>query len=959
MKRTLKLIGLYLLLLTFINEETNAQMVMSRQAKTLTTSNGENFYAYEYRPQGYNPTGNIMHPLIIFLHGIGERSDNINDLPKLENLGLPLVIKDGSTMAFNWNGNTESFVVMAPMSRASSSINNLSRWNTEYIQATIDYAINNLKVDTNRIYLTGLSYGGGGTLNYISVNTSFIRRIAAAAPVSSPAHFNSNGPTYVKNANLPLWAFVGALDDLTPPIHSENVVNGINSLNPAVRARLSIIANGAHDWKTYNAVYYHLNQPNGVYENPISLYEWFLGQNKSLPANILPVANAGPTQNISTIPGNATLDGSGSSDADGIVRYLWRQISGPKTITISNTYTSSTTAAAAHKTKNISGLTIAGTYQFELTVVDARAGISKSVVSINVTTPTNGKAVTFNAIGGRIIAGNVAQFKNATAFTVEAYFKYDGTATDWTNAEAGIFRNYVSNTDRIRLYVQKATNSIHFTLANGTDVKGYTAANAVSPDTWYHVAAVFDGTQTGNADRMKIYINGVQQTLSFTGTIPAITSGSTPVCHFGGDPSASLLLAIDEVRVWSTALTSSTINSWKNKLLGNCHPNANSLFLYWPLDDDTNPSYAAAGLGTSYPSPIFYNSYIQSPLGLDPIPCPVDLGKAVTFNAIGGRIIAGNVAQFKNATAFTVEAYFKYDGTATDWTNAEAGIFRNYVSNTDRIRLYVQKATNSVHFTLANGTDVKGYTAANVVSPDTWYHVAAVFDGTQTGNTDRMKIYINGVQQTLSFTGAIPAITSGSTPVCHFGGDPSASLLLAIDEVRVWGTALTSSTINSWKNKLLGNCHPNANSLFLYWPLDDDTNPSYAAAALGTSYPSPIFYHNYIQSSLATAASGCNQASLALAEYPGKITNNKFFISKIYPNPTEGFLSLDINTSIPAVTTVTVTDMSGRRVYQKTTQLNQGSTREALNLTALPAGTYILDIINNKGLRTTHKILKR
>lgn len=58
----------------------------------------------------------------------------------------------------------------------------------------------------------------------------------------------------------------------------------------------------------------------------------------------------------------------------------------------------------------------------------------------------------------------------------------------------------------------------------GVDVSNYgtIAMNAVSG---YMVGIfVFDGTLSGNANRLKLYINGVQKTLSFTGTIPAVTT---------------------------------------------------------------------------------------------------------------------------------------------------------------------------------------------------------------------------------------------------------------------------------------------------------------------------------------------------------------------------------------------------------------------------------------------------
>jgi hypothetical protein len=57
---------------------------------------------------------------------------------------------------------------------------------------------------------------------------------------------------------------------------------------------------------------------------------------------------------------------------------------------------------------------------------------------------------------------------------------------------------------------------------NGPDY-GYTSDGSVPLGGWVHVVAVFDGTQTGNSNRMKVYINGVQKTLTFGGTIPAVT----------------------------------------------------------------------------------------------------------------------------------------------------------------------------------------------------------------------------------------------------------------------------------------------------------------------------------------------------------------------------------------------------------------------------------------------------
>ncbi|WP_162915501.1 T9SS type A sorting domain-containing protein [Paraflavitalea soli] len=751
-----------------------------------------------------------------------------------------------------------------------------------------------------------------------------------------------------------MWGFHAA-DDPTPSgsyTVTENSINGVNALNPQVKALLTIWPTGGHTiWgRVYDIDVY----PYG-YDGIVNIYEWFLGQNNDSLPNVLPVARAGNDTTIASSSGFAHLNGSASTDADGtIVRYVWRKISGPSGGTIANPFGSASSTT-------VSGLTTVGVYKYQLNVVDHRAAIARDTLTITVidTAVGYGKAVTFTSTGARIIAGNVVEFKNAAAFTIEAQFKYDSTITDWSNAEATIFRNQITSTDRIKLHVDKSTKSVHFTVANGSDVKGYTGSNVVSHDSWYHVAAVFDGAQTGDSNRLKIYINGIKQPLYFTGSIPAITSGSTPSCIFGGEPSASRLTMIDEVRVWDTVVAVGTINSWKGKLLDSCHFNFNHLALYWPLNNDANPASAAAGIGTIYSSPIFYGNYVSSTLIFDTIPCPVYSGKAVTFTSTGARIIAGNVVEFKNAAAFTIEAQFKYDSTITDWSNAEATIFRNQITSTDRIKLHVDKSTKSVHFTVANGSDVKGYTGSNVVSHDSWYHVAAVFDGAQTGDSNRLKIYINGIKQPLYFTGSIPAITSGSTPSCIFGGEPSASRLTVIDEVRVWDTVVAVGTINYWKDKLLDSCHFNFNHLALYWPLNNDANPASAAAGIGTIYSSPIFYGNYVGSNQAIVTNGCIGARMALLPPLSKIAESKPYTGKLYPNPTDGIVQIELHTPVLTSVTVNVIDMFGKYLYSDKRQLVIGNNRISLNIAPLPAGTYVIEVGDGKVIREKYRVLKR
>jgi hypothetical protein len=77
--------------------------------------------------------------------------------------------------------------------------------------------------------------------------------------------------------------------------------------------------------------------------------------------------------------------------------------------------------------------------------------------------------------------------------------------------------------------------ALHFGYRNSTDIffrvgtggAGADGEFAHSDTLWHTLTGVFDGTQTGNAARLKIYLDGEPQTLSFTGTIPAVTPTST------------------------------------------------------------------------------------------------------------------------------------------------------------------------------------------------------------------------------------------------------------------------------------------------------------------------------------------------------------------------------------------------------------------------------------------------
>lgn len=338
--------------------------------KSLTTSNGNFIGFLEYKPSNYSPSSSTKYPLIIFLHGVGERGNGTTELYKVKSQALPRYINYGHKMTFTWNGKTETFLVLSPqLSKTYGS------WQTFYVAEMIKYAKANLNIDTNRIILTGLSLGGGGVWNYASASPAFASQLAAIAPICGICQM-SNGAT-IANANLPVWS-EHATDDPTVSVNCTlNANKAINAANPKVKPLEFIYPTGGHViWNRSYDTTYTWHEPN--------IYEWFLGQNKSLAPNQLPVARAGSDINTDLSLATASLNGGASTDSDGkIAKYSWRQVSGPVTTSMTSSKSAST---------SVSGLNTTGTYSYELTVVDNRTGWHKDTVIINVAIAAVNKA---------------------------------------------------------------------------------------------------------------------------------------------------------------------------------------------------------------------------------------------------------------------------------------------------------------------------------------------------------------------------------------------------------------------------------------------------------------------------------------------------------------------------------------------------------------------------------------
>lgn len=192
-----------------------------------------------YLPQDYD-TIDKKWPLMLFLHGAGERGNDLN-LVKVH--GPPELIAQGEHFPF---------IIVSPQCPKNQW------WSIEFLDVLLNEVVSNYHVDESRIYVTGLSMGGFGSW---ALALEYPDRFAAIAPICGGGNPENLKPI----AHLPIWVFHGAKDKTIPLERSQVMVDALKSLGGNVK--FTIYPDAAHDsWtETYN--------------NP-ELYQWFLQHHK-------------------------------------------------------------------------------------------------------------------------------------------------------------------------------------------------------------------------------------------------------------------------------------------------------------------------------------------------------------------------------------------------------------------------------------------------------------------------------------------------------------------------------------------------------------------------------------------------------------------------------------------------------------------------------------------------------
>jgi len=206
------------------------------------------YHYLPYMPKDYNADTLKKWPLIIYLHG---GSDRGTDLNKLYASGIPDQI---------YRGREFPFIIISP--QCPEHI----RWSTDdwfenfYKEVTAKY-----RIDTNRVYLTGLSLGGSGTW-YLAVK--YPDKFAAIAPMSGfTSHMDYIDENIDRLVDMPIWAFHGKIDNVVPFEETERMINKLKGKNKDLKFSIEPEVGHWIHWLVY---------PNQ------ELYDWFLKRDNRL-----------------------------------------------------------------------------------------------------------------------------------------------------------------------------------------------------------------------------------------------------------------------------------------------------------------------------------------------------------------------------------------------------------------------------------------------------------------------------------------------------------------------------------------------------------------------------------------------------------------------------------------------------------------------------------------------------
>ncbi len=437
-------------------------------------------------------------------------------------------------------------------------------------------------------------------------------------------------------------------------------------------------------------------------------------------------------------------------------------------------------------------------------------------------------------------------------FTVETWFKVNSFSSSYQMLVAqngnGLPWLYVPGTNKLRSFLGSRNLNGVTTLSEGV---------------WYHAAITYNGTT------LSLYLNGE---LESSGTRSMKSSMGDLLLGTNKNLSMYLDGEMDEVRIWSTALSQSEIQANLYQMLTGTET---GLLAYYSFEDSNNTSItdftSNAYTGTAYNGPSIGNRNANTVTGDNPTHVAAtkhhhSTDHTLSFDGVNDYV--DMPALGTEMSEATIEFWLQspdFSGWNTVWD------FDSWSSKAVHLQF---NTDDYLGFSISGNSPTDQALTTYTFSTDTWYHVAVAYSSVDKN----VKFYVNGeLIDTKTYTTALPIGSAAS----NIGSWNSSRLFQGdIDEFRIWNTALSQSDIQANMNLRLSGSESN---LVAYYNFEDGT------ATDGTANAN----NGTLQGGVSVSYRGIGTSTTGSGDLTGVLPATAATTFSVVTNPTLGNANID------------------------------------------------------------------
>ena len=199
---------------------------------------------------------------------------------------------------------------------------------------------------------------------------------------------------------------------------------------------------------------------------------------------------------------------------------------------------------------------------------------------------------------------------------------------------------------------------------------------------------------------------------------------------------------------------------------------------------------------------------------------------SVNFDGVGDYMDSTNISYFSGADRCSLSVWFKVDSSDDGLNNRDVISKGSSSAGTTSFLLRKQKNGNGnkVQFSFDEG--VTNFYSTTQIQNNVWYHVAIVYKGYESNNSDRLKIYVDGQNVTASYTATVPTTLVSSTQPFRIARWQTSSTDFngLISNVCAWESVITDDdVINLYNNGITQDLNNFRVTPNYWWPLDQNS----------------------------------------------------------------------------------------------------------------------------------------